>query len=252
MFWGTSWVSASATLTMPRRRISSPSMDVIGFDAVTFGAWMRVPVTRTPSSSSTSSSSSASAPNDSDVNPINAEAPKQAATDARTSSADVFLDTVIPPEVIPMLQARPGDFSRPPRTNAGGEYLEITRREFDADGSNRWTIGQTRLSRAGICPMLLCRFSLRYRFDLLLFLQQRAYCTRCRTNTTGCAIGTPLSVSCTVSVSGAPGVTLKTTGEVGRLSSCEAVPGNLPRKPGAMRGVVGPMPSPLAALFFGA
>src|SRR5690606_11224255 len=176
MFWGTSWVSASATLTMPRRRISSPSMDVIGFDAVTFGAWMRVPVTRTPSSSSTSSSSSASAPNDSDVNPINAEAPKQAATDARTSSADVFLDTVIPPEVIPMLQARPGDFSRPPRTNAGGSIWRLRAANLMQTAV---IVGQSgRPAFQGrVCPMLLCRFSLRYRFDLLLFLQQRAYCT---------------------------------------------------------------------------
>src|SRR5690606_34239754 len=126
-----------------------------------------------------------------------------------------------------------------------GEYLEDQLTVVDGDGMNPWISGQAGGSDAGrfvTCPP---RESL---------APASGYSTRCRVNTTACPIGTPLRVSCTVSVSGAPptpDVTSKITGDVGRLSSCEPLPGKRPRKPGAIRGVVGPIPNPLGVEFFG-
>src|SRR5690606_33870639 len=100
MFCGTSCVSASATLTMPSWRNSSPVMLDTGLAEVTLGDWMREPVTCTSASSSISpaSSRSASAATTWEAKANSAAAATAPATDARTIGAQAInLDTAMLP-----------------------------------------------------------------------------------------------------------------------------------------------------------
>src|SRR6185369_4119854 len=102
MFCGTSWVSASATFTMPSRRISSQVMEVMGLAALTLGDRMRVPVTCTSVSSSSSglfvSLLACSAANRPEDHKRIVAAPSTAA-DARANDAHAaFLDNLMPPK----------------------------------------------------------------------------------------------------------------------------------------------------------